>query len=199
VNRARPFGPQKLTTSMKRPNSAGFTLIEMMLVVCVMGIVAAMATLQISSVRPGMQGDGAMRAVMAELNGAREMAIAQRRYMEVRFVGTNRIQVIRRDLPNGTTTLRDVAFEAGVEYGLVTGIGDTPDGFGNDSATSFGAATAIMFSTDGGLIDTAGAPVNGTVFVAIPDQALSFRAVTVQGSTGRVRGYRWTGSQWRQA
>jgi prepilin-type N-terminal cleavage/methylation domain-containing protein len=183
-----------------RPSSsAGFTLIEMMLVVCVMGIIAAMATFQIGSIRPGLQGDGAMRAVMAELNGAREMAIAQRRYMEISFVGTNRIQVIRRDLPNGTTTLRDVAFEAGVQYGLIAGIGDTPDGFGNGSATSFGAAPAIMFSTDGALIDTAGAPVNGTVFLAIPNESLSFRAVTVQGSTGRVRGYRWTGSQWRQA
>ena len=177
----------------------GFTLIEMMLVVCVMGIIAAMASFQIGSVRPGMQGDAAMRAVMAELNGAREMAIAQRRYMEISFVGTNRIQVIRHDLPNGTTTLRDVAFESGIEYGLIAGIGDTPDAFGNGSATSFGAAVAIMFSTDGSLIDNAGAPVNGTVFVTIPGVNLSFRAITVLGSTGRVRGYKWIGSQWRQA
>ena len=176
----------------------GFTLIEMMLVVCVMGIVSAMAMFQIGSVRPGMQGDGAMRTVMAELNGAREMAIAQRRFMEIFFVGTNRIQVVRRDLPNGTTTLRDVAFESGVQYGLISGIGDTPDTFGNGASTSFGAATAIMFSTDGSLIDAGGAPVNGTVFMAIPSVAMSFRAVTVQGSTGRVRGYRWTGSQWRR-
>lgn len=181
------------------PGETGFTLIEMMLVVCVMGIIAAMATLQIGSVRPGMQGDGAMRTVMAELNGAREMAIAQRRFMEISFVGTNRIQVIRHDLPNGTTTLRDVAFESGIQYGLISGIGDTPDAFGNGSATSFGSATSIMFSTDGSLIDSAGAPVNGTVFVAIPNVHLSFRAVTVLGTTGRVRGYKWTGSQWRQA
>lgn len=170
-----------------------------MLVVCVMGIIAAMATFQIGSVRPGFQGDGAMRVVMSELNGAREMAIAQRRYMEVSFVGTNRIQIIRRNLPNGTTTLRDVAFESGVQYALIAGIADTPDGFGNDAATSFGSATTIMFGTDGGLVDSSGSPVNGTVFLAIPNVALSFRAVTVQGATGRVRGYRWVGSQWRQA
>lgn len=179
-------------------SARGFTLIEMMLVVCVIGIMAAMATFQIGSVRPGMQGDGAMRVVMAELNGAREMAIAQRRYMGISFVGTNRIQVIRQDLPNGTTTLRDVAFESGVQYGLISGIADRPDAFGNGSSKSFGAATAIMFSTDGSLIDSGGAPVNGTVFVTIPGVALSFRAITVQGSTGRVRGYKWTGGQWRR-
>jgi prepilin-type N-terminal cleavage/methylation domain-containing protein len=176
----------------------GFTLIEMMLVVCVVGIIAAMATFQIGSVRPAMQGDGAMRTVMAELNGAREMAIAQRRFMEIAFVGTNRIRIIRHDLPNGTTTLRDVALESGVQYGIIPGIADTPDAFGNGSPTSFGAATSIMFSTDGSLIDSGGVPVNGTVFVTIPTVAISFRAVTVQGSTGHVRAYQWTGGQWRR-
>ena len=120
---------------------SGFTLIEMMLVVCVMGILAAMAIFQIGSVRPGMLGDGAMRIVMAELNGAREMAIAQRRYMEISFVGTNRLQVIRHDLPNGTTMVRDVAFESGIQYGLIAGIGDTPDAFGNGSRFRRGAGS----------------------------------------------------------
>jgi prepilin-type N-terminal cleavage/methylation domain-containing protein len=177
----------------------GFTLIEMMLVVCVMGIIAAMATFQIGSVRPGMQGDGAMRVVMGELNTAREMAIAQRRLMEIQFVGTNRLQIIRHNLPNGTTILRDVAFESGVQYSLIPNITDTPDAFGNGTATDFGAAPGIMFNTDGSLIDNGGAPVNGTVFVSIPSMSLSFRAITIMGSTGRVRGYKWTGSQWRRA
>lgn len=194
-----PFTGDDMRNRLAILSVSGFTLIEMMLVVCVMGIIAAMATFQIGAVRPGMQGDGAMRTVMAELNGAREMAIAQRRLMEISFVGTNRIQVIRHDLPNGTTTLRDVSFESGVQYGLIAGIADTPDAFGNGSGTSFGAAVTVTFSTDGSLIDEGGVPINGTVFLAIPNVALSFRAVTVLGSTGRVRGYKWTGSQWRQA
>ena len=85
-----------------------------------------------------------------------------------------------------------------MQYGLIAGIGDTPDGFGNGTATSFGAAPVIMFSTDGALIDGGGAPVNGTVFVTIPSVSMYFRAVTVLGSTGRVRGYKWIGSQWRR-
>jgi prepilin-type N-terminal cleavage/methylation domain-containing protein len=183
----------------KLASDRGFTLIEMMLVVCVMGIIAAMAIFQMGAARPGMLGDGAMRSVMAELNTAREMAIAQRRLMEIQFIGTNRLQVIRHNLPNGTTTLRDVSFESGVQYSLIANITDTPDAFGNGTATDFGAAPGIMFNTDGSLIDNAGAPVNGTVFVSIPSVSLSFRAITVQGSTGRVRGYKWTGSQWRRA
>ena len=177
----------------------GFSLIEMMLVVCVIGILGAMATFQMGSVRPGLLGDGAMRSVMAEMNTAREMAIAQRRRMQINFVGTNRIQIERIELAAGQTTiLRDVAFESGVQYQLIGGIADTPDAFGAGSATSFGAAVAIRFNTEGALIDTGGAPVNGTVFLAIPGQNLSYRAVTVQGSTGRVRGYKWVGNQWRR-
>src|SRR5687768_6878110 len=72
---------------------SGFSLIEMMLVVCVIGILGAIASFQIGSIRPGLLGDGAMRAVMAEMNTAREMAIAQRRQMQINFVGTNRIQI----------------------------------------------------------------------------------------------------------
>ena len=196
--RELPFTAGVMRNRARILSVGGFTLIEMMLVVCVMGIIAAMASFQIGSVRPGMQGDGAMRTVMAEFNGAREMAIAQRRFMEISFVGTNRLQVIRHDLPNGTTTLRDVAFESGIQYGLIAGITDTPDAFGNGTSTSFGSAASIMFSTDGSLIDAGGTPVNGTVFLTIPSVAMSFRAVTVLGSTGRVRGYKWTGSQWRR-
>ena len=48
-----------------------------------------------------------------------------------------------------------------------------------------------MFTTDGTLIDSGGTPINGTVFLSIQNQPESARAVTVLGSTGRVRGYKW--------
>ena len=50
---------------------------------------------------------------MAELNTARETALAQRRLMEIRFVGSNRLQVIRHDVPNGVTVLVDSAGSPG--------------------------------------------------------------------------------------
>lgn len=175
----------------------GFTLIDVMIAVMLVGILAAMATFQIGSVRPGFEGDGAMRVVMSELNTAREMAITQRRHMRIDFVGNNTLRVTRINVPTGTTLMREVSFESGVQYGLISGIGDTPDAYGNGSATTFSAST-IMFGTDGALINPAGGPVNGTVFLAKPGFALSFRAVTVQGTTGRVRAYRWVGNQWRR-
>ena len=152
--------------------------------------------MQIATVRRSLQGDGAMRVVMTQLNNAREMAITQRRNMEVQFVGNNWVQIIRDDVPSGTTVLTKVAFESNAQYSLVSGIGDTPDGFGNSSAISFGSATTIMFGPNGTLIDNNGDPINGTVFFSIARIPESFRAVTVLGATGRVRGYRWNGAVW---
>ena len=174
----------------------GISLIDTMVTLSILAIVGSMATMHVATVRRSLQGDGAMRLVMAQLNTAREMAITQRRNMEVRFIGTNRLQVVRNDVPTGTTTLTNIAFESNAEYALVSGVGDTPDAFGNSSAISFATAQTIMFGTNGTLIDNNGFPVNGTIFLSIASIPESFRAVTVLGSTGRVRGYRWNGLAW---
>jgi prepilin-type N-terminal cleavage/methylation domain-containing protein len=171
----------------------GVTLIEMLLVVGVMGVIGAMGTAQIVNVRRSMQGDGAMRVVMNQLNIAREMAVTQRRNMDIRFVGTNWIQIVRREIPAGTTTLSSMAFEGSVVYKLIpTVTTDTPDTFGLANAPlSFGAATTFTFSSDGTLIDQSGNPLNGTIFLAVSNISASQRAVTIMGGTGRVRGYKW--------
>jgi hypothetical protein len=38
--------------------------------------------------------------------------------------------------------------------------------------------------------------LNGTIVLASPNILNSTRAVTVFGSTGRVRGYRWNSKAW---
>lgn len=176
----------------------GVTLIEMLLVLAVMGVVGAMGTAQIANVRRSMQGDGAMRLVMSQLNQAREMAITQRRTMELKFVGGaggNWLQVVRHEVPGtGTTTLSSVAFEGNVTYRLISTVTtDTPDAFGmTGGALSFGTATTYTFSSDGTLIDQSGNPLNGTIFLAVVNVVKSQRAVTIMGGTGRVRGFKWT-------
>ena len=74
---------------------------------------------------------------------------------------------------------------------------DTPDAFGINSAIDFGAAVNIKFNPDGSLVNEVGASTNGSVFLSRPTENRSVRAITVLGSTGRIRGYRWDGSAWR--
>jgi|SRR5690242_5730499 len=169
----------------------GFSLLEVMATLSIAAVVGSMATSSIVTARRAIQGDGAMRIVMSQVNTAREMAITQRHLMELQFVGGNWVRIVRHEIGGGTTTVSNVALESGAQFALTPGVPDTPEGFGSVNAVSFGAALAVMFNTDGTLIDTNGSPINGTVFLTIPNQTGSTRAVTVLGSTGRVRGYKW--------
>jgi hypothetical protein len=150
---------------------------------------------------PGYKGDGAMRVVMSQMNLARELAITQRRNIRLSMVnGGNTVQIIREEVTNPltTTVLSAVPLEGGAGFNLIPSVtADTPDAFGNSAAVYFGAATLVRFGTDGSLLDQSGNPLNGSVFISIPKQARSLRAVTVLGSTGRIRAYRWDGRQWK--
>ena len=178
---------QKRTRSQQ-----GFTLLEVMATLSVVAVVGSMATASMVGTRHSMQGDGAMRIVMSQLNTAREMAITQRRYMEVQFAGNNTMRIVRHEIVgNATTVVSTATLENNAIFALTPAVPDTPDAFGAGAAVSFGQAVTIMFGTDGTLIDANGSPVNGTVFLSIPTQSESTRAVTVLGATGRVRGYKW--------
>ena len=176
----------------------GYSLIEMMIVVGVMGVVTGIAVIQVGSSKQAFAGDGAMRVLLAQLTQARELAITQRRNIRVAFAGTSVVQTVREEVPGPVlTTLSQIPFEQGLKFLTVTGLPDTPDAFGNSTAVSFGTATEIKFTPDGTLVDQNGNYLNGTVFVALAGQKMSARAVTMFGSTGRVRAFRWDGSAWR--
>lgn len=167
-----------------------------MLTIGLIGVVSAIAVVQVGSAHLAIRGDGGMRIVMAQMNTARETSISERRNVQVVFPGQNTVQLVRQDIPTGTTLVGSAIFEGGVQLDLEPGLPDTPDGFGHAQAVDFGAATRVMFSSDGTLVDQAGNPVNGTIFVAVPGQPRSQRAITILGSIGRVRGYRWDGQEW---
>jgi prepilin-type N-terminal cleavage/methylation domain-containing protein len=193
----------------RRHSERGYSLVEMMLVVGVIGVVTALAVVQMGPARDNARGDAAMRVVTAQLNQAREQAIGQRRYIRVTFDTTkNQVSMVREDTTATTTTLSIVGFEGGATFTLVSGLPDTPDAFGKATSTAFtssngafaslsGSTSVVKFSPDGTLVDWNGRVANGTVFMALSNIKTSARAVTVLGSTGRVRAYRWDGSAWK--
>jgi len=184
---------------------AGYSLTEMMMVVGIMGVVIGIAVVQIGSSRAGLKGDGAMRVVLSQLNQARELAITQRRNMRVEFNNGTTVVIKREEVPwpplalgPTLTTLTSVPFEGGLQFLRIAALGDTPDAFGYLTELAFPAGTTQMrFAPDGTFINQDGATFNGTVFTALPNQNLSARAVSVFGSTGRVRGFRWDGKGWK--
>jgi Tfp pilus assembly protein FimT len=173
-------------------------MIEISIVILFISVVAGIALLNIEGIMPGMEANAALSQTVAQLRRGRELAIAQRRNIEVRFLDNNQIQLVRFDVPNGRTVLSTVTLESGIEFQLFDGVPDTPDSFGKGAAVDFGGSGTLIFLSDGTLVDAGGNPLHGSVFLGLPDHHETARAVTILGATGRVRGYRWTGSSWIQ-
>jgi prepilin-type N-terminal cleavage/methylation domain-containing protein len=195
-------------------SEAGYSLTEMMVVVGIAGTLSAMAVVQIGTARSGIKGDAAMRLVIAQMNQARETAITQRRNMRLVFDAGNRIQIIREEVnvvpPAPTTvTVSTVFFEGRLTFVkniTASPAGDTLDGFATSGSVNFpGAATPppgqppeIKFTPEGRFVNESGASLNGVVLTGIPNDALSSRGVSIMGSTGRIRGFKWDGRKWVQ-
>ena len=176
---------------------AGFALPEILIVLALMAVVMGIGIGSFSNEMATVQGDADMNIVYWQLKLAREVAINQRRSVEVVFTQPNFISLVRHDVPNGTTLVSTAVLEHRTSFMLFQGMGDTPDGFGNQTAIAFGNAQQVMFTADGLFVDQAGNLVNGSIFIGELSKPLSARAVTVFAPTAGIRTYRWTGSAWR--
>ncbi|MBE3109136.1 MAG: prepilin-type N-terminal cleavage/methylation domain-containing protein [Acidobacteria bacterium] len=181
-------------------DTAGFSLIEVLVVAGVASVVMATAVLIMPGAVRDARSDGAMTVVASELRRAKDLAVTERRDMEVRFVAPNEIQIWRQEIPltAGMTKISSVHLENNMQFVLMPGLPDTPDGFGNGSAIEFDDAPALFFRTEGIFTDANANldSLNGTVFLGVPNQPLTARAVTVFGPTALIRSFRWTGQQW---
>jgi prepilin-type N-terminal cleavage/methylation domain-containing protein len=180
----------------------GFSVIELLVTMGLMATIIAMAILMTKSTVGSTKGDSAVQALTGLLREARERAIADRRNIEVAFTDPNRIELRRREVDGitetGVTTLvGSTDLEGGVRFRpLPTTVPDTPDAFGRTAAVDFGSATTLIFTSEGTFVNQSGEPLNGTVFLAIPGDEMSIRAITIFGPTALVHGYRWNGNAW---
>lgn len=195
----------------RRGAERGFSTVELLTAVLVIFIVSAIAILQIGPVLQSLRSDTAMRQVLDQLRQAREYSIARRQYIQVTFpVVAGQYEIVitqRNDLKPGAgapVVLSTVPIQKPLQF-LLAGMPDTPDNFGNTSAIEFGGVNGgpplgMLFQSDGELVDGGTyLPVNGSIFLAAPGQPSSTaRAITVMGSTGRVRGWKSSGAGWTQ-
>lgn len=177
-------------------NDRGFTLVETLMTISVATILAAISVSSVGYAVQAVQSESGMKQVMAQIRQARDIAVSQRRTVQVQFLGGNEIRVTRLEVPSGTTLLNQSFLEGNIKFVQFPDIPDTPDRFGNGAAVDLGGDTSVSILADGMLVDNGGAPVSGTVFLGVPGRLATARAVTLFGGTARVRGYRWDGTQW---
>ena len=189
-------------------NQRGFSMVEVCVVVALILAISAMAIIK---TQPALQENRALAGtteVKAAMRQARETAISARRTVQVQFftglpctAGFACVVLTRLDPPaNVPTVILTLPVENSVQFMQFAGEPDTPDGFGNAAPIFFGGVAGgpptMEFQSDGSFTDGNGNPINGTVFLGIPNAPTSQTAVTILGGTGRARAYRFRGGSW---
>jgi hypothetical protein len=151
-----------------------------------------------------------MEFVLGELRRAHQRAVDERRIYRVTFVAPQTIQVdvgqvaniatiVSGSAPIFTQAQLPLTLPPGVQFAVVPGVPTTPqttpDGFGTgNNAIDFdisngGGGTQIYFQPDGRALDGANRLNNGVIYIAQPNNLFSSRAVSIYGSTGRLKGW----------
>ena len=193
----------------------GFSMLEMMIVIVVSITIAAMAITQIQPTLASARADSAARQMMDQLRQAREYAVTNRRYVQITFpvvtVSGQKEYEIQTTLKNSLTAgagadvvMQAVPIQPPLTFYVNPAAPDTPDAFGKVNAIDFGGIAGgppagMLFQSDGEMVAAATyLPINGTVFIGIAAEPQLSRAVTVLGTTGRVRGWKYPSGTWTQ-
>ena len=182
----------------------GFSLLEVLVAISIIMIVSGMAIMNFSSVIPNAKANSAMDQVLSQLRSARAKAIAHRCEVQIQFVGSNQLTITEIWLRGVPPPPQTVTFEGGASFMVFPGLPDIPApyNFGNSGPIFFGGGSTpppiMKFTTNGSFIDGGNTLLNGTVFLGIPGNSRTARAVSILGATGRVRQYHYDGTLWQE-
>lgn len=193
-------------TAKKR--QGGFSMIEVTVVVMLSLIAMSLSVIKLQPFLQQIQANSAMEQVKETLREGREMAISQRRTIVVTFTGGNTINFFKVAEPSNTvasTAFLILPLPGQAQFMTYSGETDTPDGYGIPASggIEFGGSSGVptsgvQFQSDGTFTDGTGSPINGTIFMGLPNIKTSARAITILGNTGRIKPYFYTGSAWLQ-
>jgi prepilin-type N-terminal cleavage/methylation domain-containing protein len=190
---------------LKNKREQGFTLLESLIVVGIMGVLTAMAVVGSRGSMQTYRANSALDTVSSQLRLARQISISQRRWVQVTIDQVNNTISYQVLPPNvaGTTEqpgpVVTMPLPPQTSFMLEAGVPDTPMAFGNNAPVYIGnlsgGPTGMRFTPTGTFSDnTNNNPINGTIFVGMANQASTARAVTIMGSTGRIRPYTYVGN-----
>jgi Tfp pilus assembly protein FimT len=182
-----------LNTFRRFDRRAGFTTIELVVVICIVGIVSAMTLPKLKVDRWKL--DGATRAAVAEFNYASQTAVSLQHDVRVSVDTTNKMLIIHEDRNNdGTITtserIRGSQIE-GVSFGRSTAAA-LPMGASPVNFTLTAGLPAVTFHRDG-----SASQEGGFYLRSVRDTTPSaVRAIVVTRSTGRTSAWTSASGSW---
>jgi prepilin-type N-terminal cleavage/methylation domain-containing protein len=191
----------------------GFTLLEMMITISIGLIMAGVTFVALMPMFRQNHVNAAYDTTLSVIRNYRNLSITQSKRYIVTFTapGTITVQYWGVGVPvsPAPVTVATYTLPPDIQFAVQTGFPTSaPDGFGTggnaidfDQGMGLGNLNYIMFMPDGSSQDTLGNYNSGVVYLTRPGDLYSSRAISVFGTTGRVRGWRLliqSGNTWVQ-
>lgn len=186
---------------VRTTDTRGFTMVELLIVIAIIGTIAAMSVMLTPEFRRQARADSGILQAMNAMRYGREVAVSQRRNVRLVFVAPNQIQLVREDINAagaviGTTLMQTTFLEGAMQFRQFPGQGDTGDAFGAAGPIAFGPSPTRLFTSEGSFVTAAGQPLNGTLYLGRINEPTSSRAITIFGPTALIKAWRWDGARW---
>ncbi len=199
----------RLTTSPSSPESGfmtprknrGFSLLEMLIVIAIGLTMAGVTVIALMPLLKQSHVDAAYDTTLSVIRNYRNQAITQSKRYILTFTapGTITVQYWGVGVPvsPAPVTVATFTLPNDIQFAVQPGFpAAAPDSFGTGTvAIDFdqgilGNQNYIMFMPDGSSQDTLGNFNSGVLYLTRASDLYSSRAITVFGTTGRVRGWR---------
>jgi Tfp pilus assembly protein FimT len=183
-----------------KKSQAGFSVTEMLVTLGVLMVAGAVAIMNVSPAVRSSHVETAYQNTLNQLRLARQIAIDKRTVCRVDFAAPGTVSLTQAFADGTPVQTETITLPADVQYVIVAGMptppAATPDNIGSGTvAIDFdrvkaGGGTTIFFQPDGSALDAVGLPNDGVIYVARPNEISGARAITLLGTTGRIRGWR---------
>ena len=191
----------------------GFSLLELLVTISIGMTMAGVTFVALMPLFKENNVDTAYDTTISVIRNYRNQSISQSRRYILTFTAPGTITVqywgVAVPVSPPPVTVATVTLPPDIQFAVQTGFpAAAPDSFGAggtaidfDQGMGLGSQNYIMFMPDGSSQDTLGNYNSGVVYLTRPGDMYSSRAISVFGTTGRVRGWRLynqSGNTWVQ-
>jgi prepilin-type N-terminal cleavage/methylation domain-containing protein len=191
----------------------GFSLLELMITIAIGLTMAGVTFMALMPLFKQNHVDAAYDTALSVIRTYRSQSITQSKRYIITFTAPGTITVqywgVAVPVSPAPVTVATYTLPSDIQFAVQAGFpAAAPDSFGTggtaidfDQGMGLGSQNYIMFMPDGSSQDTLGNYNSGVLYLTRPGDMYSSRAISVFGTTGRVRGWRLynqSGNTWVQ-